>query len=243
LRAAGAEVSVQVTPDQRASPLVSGAPHELLINGSAVSVYDYTFTAQADLDARGISADGTQLTSGIGPARRAIAVDWIAPPHWFKRGRVIVLYVGSDSVLLHSLRVALGPQFAGGPVECAPAGPCDTLSLLAALRARGATASLTYTRSVESALMHTQSGTVEHRLTVNGTYVFTMECPSDVAASSYATFISGAARAGLIIDYVAPPHYFRVGHLIVEYVGRDTQMIDLLTGVLGPAFFSEVWPA
>ncbi|HEX9069082.1 MAG TPA: hypothetical protein VF807_09955, partial [Ktedonobacterales bacterium] len=95
VRAAGAEVSVQVTPDQRASPLVSGAPHGLLINGSAVSVYDYTFIAQADLDARGISADGTQMSSGIGPTRRAIAVDWIAPPHWFKRGRVIVLYVGS----------------------------------------------------------------------------------------------------------------------------------------------------
>ncbi|HEX9069290.1 MAG TPA: hypothetical protein VF807_11010, partial [Ktedonobacterales bacterium] len=207
------------------------------------SVYDYTFTAQADLDARGVSADGTQITSGIGPARHAIAVDWIAPPHWFKRGHVIVLYVGSDSVLQHSLRVALGPQFAGGAVECATAGPCDTLSLLAALRTRGATATLTKTMPVESEPMHTQPGTVAHSLMVNGTGVFTMEFPSDTAASSYATFISDTARAGVIIDYAAPPHFFRVGHLIVEYVGRDTHMIDLLTGVLGPAFFSEVWPA
>ena len=44
---------------------------------------------------------------------RVIHVDWIAPPHFYHTGRVIVLYVGSNADLIRLLEATLGPQFAG----------------------------------------------------------------------------------------------------------------------------------
>ena len=38
---------------------------------------------------------------------------WIAPPHFFKSGRLIVLYIGEEPRLLQGLAHILGPQFAG----------------------------------------------------------------------------------------------------------------------------------
>jgi hypothetical protein len=40
-------------------------------------------------------------------------VDWVAPPHFFLKGRVLVLYVGSDPAVQKLLAGVLGPQFAG----------------------------------------------------------------------------------------------------------------------------------
>ncbi|HZQ06828.1 MAG TPA: hypothetical protein VFD70_09625 [Anaerolineae bacterium] len=40
-------------------------------------------------------------------------IEWIAPPHFYHKERVIVLYVGSDSQALALLKELLGPPFAG----------------------------------------------------------------------------------------------------------------------------------
>jgi hypothetical protein len=37
----------------------------------------------------------------------------MAPPHFFKRGRLLVLYLGTDRQILKILHAALGKQFAG----------------------------------------------------------------------------------------------------------------------------------
>jgi hypothetical protein len=42
-----------------------------------------------------------------------VIVDWVAPPHFFLKGRVLVLYVGSDPAVLAALRAVLGAQVAG----------------------------------------------------------------------------------------------------------------------------------
>jgi hypothetical protein len=39
-------------------------------------------------------------------------VDWVAPPHFFLKGRVLVLYVDNDAAVLRLLQSLLGPQFA-----------------------------------------------------------------------------------------------------------------------------------
>ncbi len=38
---------------------------------------------------------------------------WVAPPHFFQEGRVLVLYAGADQTVLAALTELLGPQFAG----------------------------------------------------------------------------------------------------------------------------------
>ena len=40
-------------------------------------------------------------------------VDWVAPPHFFLKGRVVVIYVGSDTGIVSLLTNVLGSQFAG----------------------------------------------------------------------------------------------------------------------------------
>jgi hypothetical protein len=41
-------------------------------------------------------------------------VSWMDTPHFYKTGKIIVLYVGSDTTVLELLEGVLGPQFAGG---------------------------------------------------------------------------------------------------------------------------------
>ena len=38
---------------------------------------------------------------------------WVEPPHFFKSGRVLVLYVGEDKAVIDLLKGALDEQFAG----------------------------------------------------------------------------------------------------------------------------------
>ena len=39
---------------------------------------------------------------------------WMATPHFFKSGKLIVLYLGDDVAVMTLLTGLLGPQFAGG---------------------------------------------------------------------------------------------------------------------------------
>ena len=40
-------------------------------------------------------------------------VRWMAAPHFFRRSRVIALYLGNDPKVLSALQQVLGSQFAG----------------------------------------------------------------------------------------------------------------------------------
>jgi hypothetical protein len=111
LRAAGAMVM-----EQSSSGGVSflyGAPRHLLVNGQDIWVYEYAAPALAELDASRISADGSTFKTNLGPFGSAVAVDYIAPPHFYKLGRVIALYVGRDAETLRLLRQVFGQPFAG----------------------------------------------------------------------------------------------------------------------------------
>lgn len=111
LRAAGATVTEQESGG--GFGFLHGAPHLLKVNGESVTVFGYAAPALADLDASGISADGSTFHTGIGPFGSTVIVDYIAPPHFYKTGRVIALYIGRDTETLRLLRQVFGPSFAG----------------------------------------------------------------------------------------------------------------------------------
>jgi hypothetical protein len=111
LRAAGATVTEQ--PSSSDVSFLHGSPHHLLVNGQDVWMYAYEAPAVADVDASGISADGSTYHTGIGPFGSAAVVDYDSPPHFYKTGRVIALYVGRDVETLRLLRLVFGPPFAG----------------------------------------------------------------------------------------------------------------------------------
>ena len=75
------------------------------IDEQDVQIFEYRTARAAELDANKINRTGTSTTTSM-PM-------WIAPPHFFKTGRLIVLYVGEDRSVLQELVDILGPQFAG----------------------------------------------------------------------------------------------------------------------------------
>ncbi len=83
-----------------------GVPGQIMtIGGEDAQVFAYASEEAAAQDAAKVSADGGTIGT--------IAVNWVAPPHFYHRGSLLVLYVGSDSAVQKALAAALGPQFAG----------------------------------------------------------------------------------------------------------------------------------
>jgi len=105
LQAAGASVVRAGVLPQDSNPFFSVATTRLTVDGHSVHVWDYPTAAEARAQAALISPGGYEIGNAI--------VDWIAPPHFYRGARIIVLYVGSEESLLSLLQDVLGPQFAG----------------------------------------------------------------------------------------------------------------------------------
>lgn len=75
------------------------------VNGADVQVFEYENADEMEKEASQVSSDGGSIGTSM--------VTWIDAPHFYKTGRIIVLYVGSDATVLDLLEGALGPQFAG----------------------------------------------------------------------------------------------------------------------------------
>lgn len=102
LRAAGAKVEISGEVNQ---PFLSVTGTMIKLHGEDVQVFQYPGAAQMEAEAGLISRDGT----AVGKRK----IHWIGPPHFFKQGRVLVLYVGEEKKVTDALEAALGRQFAG----------------------------------------------------------------------------------------------------------------------------------
>jgi hypothetical protein len=70
-----------------------------------VQVFEYDSAEALENDAALVVSDGGSIGTTM--------VDWIATPHFYKKGRLLVLYIGDDAESLNVLENVLGPQFAG----------------------------------------------------------------------------------------------------------------------------------
>ena len=104
-----------VVPDGDVSQLFMDAQqgHIVKIQGEQIQVYEYVSASDADTQASHMSPDGSTFTFKTLTGTSGSVVDWIAPPHFHKQGRVIVLYVGRNSAIIKTLTGVLGKQFAG----------------------------------------------------------------------------------------------------------------------------------
>lgn len=69
-----------------------------------LQVFEYPAEADARAESDLITPEGGSATS---------QVTWIGDPHFFRRGRLTVIFVGSDAATLALLERELGRQFAG----------------------------------------------------------------------------------------------------------------------------------
>ena len=75
------------------------------IDGQDVQVFEFAGEEEVDAAVQSISQDGSSIGTSM--------VTWVAAPHFYKGGRLIVLYVGEDGGVIEVLDQVLGPQFAG----------------------------------------------------------------------------------------------------------------------------------
>jgi hypothetical protein len=102
LRATGEKVRRAGKVEQ---PFFSVKGQIITVGGEEVQVFEYATTKAAEREAKSVSDTGSSVRSSL--------PRWIAPPHFYKSGRLIVLYVGESSSVIKALGNALGPQFAG----------------------------------------------------------------------------------------------------------------------------------
>ncbi|MEE9248962.1 MAG: hypothetical protein V3U79_09730, partial [Dehalococcoidia bacterium] len=93
------------TGDSITQPFFSVPGRLMGVNGSEVQVFEYPSMKEAQSEADQVALDG----SSVGTAM----VFWVAGPHFYMSGTLIVLYVGDDAALQTLLEEVLGPQFAG----------------------------------------------------------------------------------------------------------------------------------
>lgn len=101
--ALGVPVAQGGTIDQ---PFFSVPGREVIFDGQTVQTYSYESSDAAQADASQVSASG----SGVGTSM----ISWIATPHFYLKGSLMVLYVGDNGTVMARLETVLGPQFAGG---------------------------------------------------------------------------------------------------------------------------------
>lgn len=123
LRALG--VSVQLG-DAVHQPFFEVSGLVVSVNGVDFQVFVYATAAAAAADASQVSPDGSTIGT--------TSVFWIGPPHFYRDGAVMVLYVGEDAAVLGLLATAFGTQFAGAAVTSASTGTLDLASLPPELR-------------------------------------------------------------------------------------------------------------
>jgi hypothetical protein len=105
-----------------------GADAKLLCVGhTEMRVYKYPDRATRLDISNSISRDGSSISRPVGDGTtRVEIVEWIGPPHFFARGRIIVLVLANDAPLLHALTQILGPTLSPNVVDGRTAmTPCD----------------------------------------------------------------------------------------------------------------------
>jgi hypothetical protein len=103
----GAGYEVRVRPGDRwLRRLFLIRDHVVKIDDREVHVFEYP--TRSKLEEISISPDSTGISTKDGVAA---IIEW--QPHFYRSGRVLVLYLGDAPVLLELMNLLLGPQFAG----------------------------------------------------------------------------------------------------------------------------------
>jgi hypothetical protein len=213
------------------SDTFQGTDHLLSVNGVAVEAYEYGTMSAAQADAERVSSNGSAFRIDSGPsAGTVMAVDYFdGPPHDFRRGRVIVSYVGDHRAMIVLLAAVLGPQFAGGPM------PRDHIWLLDRLRAAGASVALIDHRPNQALFEGVGPTADAYDVRVNHTVEIRIFEFADLrAVGTYAhniqdgNYIDEIGHISIVGHYAGRPHFYATDAIIVLYVGSDMPTLRLL---------------
>lgn len=97
--------TVTVIGSSQSQSAIGGTGYAITVNGERVQIFEFSTEAQATARSRQVSADGTKIGTQ--------EIPWKVDPHFFRKGRLIVVYGGSNASVMNALERVLGKQFAG----------------------------------------------------------------------------------------------------------------------------------
>lgn len=81
----------------------------MIIDDEAIDLYLFDSHTKMEEEASYIDRGGCSYRNGS----ESVEVSWVSFPHFYKKGSLIVLYVGEDGNIISDLEDVFGEQFAG----------------------------------------------------------------------------------------------------------------------------------
>lgn len=85
----------------------------MTIEGEQLTIYLFKSNKTMEKAANGIQKDGSGYESKSLLKPTQVEISWVSDPHFFKKGNIIVKYIGTNKEIIELLKEILGPQFAG----------------------------------------------------------------------------------------------------------------------------------
>lgn len=102
LRGAGLNVEAAGTLQQ---PFFTPPAQVFTVDGRDLQLYEFATPATA--------AEAAAQVAPAGGSVGTVSMSWMAPPHFFRKDRLIAIYLGTSPKTLAELERLFGPQFAG----------------------------------------------------------------------------------------------------------------------------------
>ena len=80
----------------------------MLMDDIVIDIYIFKSNKEMEREASNIGIGGSYNNG-----RKAINVSWVSVPHFYKKGRLIIQYIGENESIISDLTEILGEQFAG----------------------------------------------------------------------------------------------------------------------------------
>lgn len=102
LRAEGIEIRQVQMLDQPFFPVPA---HVYTAAGEDLQLYEFPSAAEAERAASQVDPQGSTISN--------TKVSWMAPPHFFRKGRVLAIHLGTSAPTLAAIQRVMGKPFAG----------------------------------------------------------------------------------------------------------------------------------
>lgn len=112
LRASGANTQIAEEIEQ---PFFDAPGQVLVVNGMRVQVFEYPNQLAREEDSNRIAPDGRAIGGNI--------PEWTNQPHFWVRGRIIVLFIGTDQGTIRLLKDVLGEAITTHTIDRGPSPP------------------------------------------------------------------------------------------------------------------------
>ncbi|RDY28202.1 hypothetical protein CHL78_006335 [Romboutsia weinsteinii] len=82
---------------------------QVILYDTDVIIYSYEDNGEMKKDASTINKDASQISR----TNNKTQIEWARTPHFYKKGKIIVQYIGDDEKIISDLKEIMGDQFAG----------------------------------------------------------------------------------------------------------------------------------